>query len=77
MKFIHSGNFRNTSVSKDWLVDHYVCLSAYHTSDAQEEAAAKIRALSDIVSAMLVRMSDADVQAVAESVGFMAVEENK
>ena len=77
MKFIHGANYRKSFVSKDLLVDRYVCLSAYHTRDAQEEAAAKIRALSDIVSAMLVRMSDADVQAVAESVGFMAVEENK
>lgn len=75
MKFIHGANFRNTSVSKDWLVDQYLCLSAAHTIDAQEEAARNIRALAEIVSAMLVRMSDADVRAVAEAVGFMAVEE--
>jgi hypothetical protein len=74
MKFIHGANFRNTSVHKDGLVDHYVCLSAAHTRGAQEEAAAKICALSELVSAMLVRMSDADVRAVAEAVGFMAVE---
>jgi hypothetical protein len=74
MKFIHGADWRCTRVGKRDLVDSHMYIAARHVSNEQESEA-QIRALSEIVSALLVRLPDEDVRAVAEAVGFQVVDE--
>jgi hypothetical protein len=62
-------------VSKEWLVSQHLRVSCSHTHDDIRVAEAEICALSEIVQAMLLRMPDHDLRAVAQAIGFRAVEE--
>ena len=77
MNFIHQGDWRNTPVSKEWLVSQHLGVSCSHTHDDIRVAEAEIRALSEIVQAMLLRMPEDDLRAVAETIGFRVAEEGK
>jgi hypothetical protein len=77
MNFIHQGDWRNTPVSKEWLVSQHLDVSAIHISNEHAEIRNELRALSEIVQAMLLRMPDDDLRAVAETIGFRAAEEGK
>lgn len=77
MSFIHEGDWRNTPVSKEWLVSQHLHVSCSHTHDEHAEIRTELRALSEIVQAMLLRMPDDDLRAVAQAIGFRAVEEGK
>ena len=77
MSFISERDWRNTPVSKEWLVSQHLSASGSHTHDDIRVAEAEIRALSEIVQAMLLRMPDDDLRAVAQAIGFRAVEETK
>ena len=77
MNFIHQGDWRNTPISKEWLVSQHLRFSSNHTHDDIRVAEAEIRALSEIVQAMLLRMPDDALRAVAEAIGFRVVEEGK
>lgn len=77
MNFIYQGDWRNTPVSKEWLVSQHLAFSSNHTHDDIRVAEAEIRALSEIVQAMLLRMPDDDLRAVAQAIGFRAVEGEK
>ena len=77
MNFIHQGDWRNTPVSKEWLVSQHLRVSSNHTHDDIRVAEAEIHALSEIVQAILLRMPDDDLRAVAQAIGFRVVEEGK
>lgn len=77
MNFIHQGDWRNTPVSKEWLVSQHLAFSSSHTHDDIKVAEAEIRALAEIVQAMLLRMPDDDLRAAAQAIGFRVVEEGK
>ena len=76
MNFIHQGDWRDTPVSKEYLVSQHLSVSYSYAHDDIGVAEAEIRALSDIVQAMLLLMPDDDLRAVAEAIGFRAVEED-
>ena len=77
MNFIHQGYWRNTPVSKEELVSQHLDVSAIHISNEHAEIRAELVALADIVQAMLLRMPDDDLRAVAEAIGFRVAEEGK
>ena len=77
MNFIHERDWRNTPVSKEELVSQHLDVSAIHISNEHAEIRTELRALSEIVQAMLLRMPDDDLRAVAQAIGFRAVEEGK
>ena len=77
MNFIHQGDWRNTPVSKEELVSQHLHFSSNHTHDDIRVAEDEIRALSEIVQAMLLRMSDDDLPAVAQAIGFRVAKEWK
>ena len=75
MSFIHERDWRNTPVNKECLVSQHLRVSCSHTYFDIRVAEAEICALSEIVQAMLLRMPDDDLRAVARAIGFRAVEE--
>jgi len=77
MNFIYQGDWRNTPVSKEWLVSQHLAFSSNHAHDGIRVAEAEIRALAEIVQAMLLRMPDDDLRAAAQAIGFRVVEEGK
>ena len=77
MNFIHKVDWRNTPVSKEELVSHHLDVSAIRISNEHAEIRTELRALAEIVQAMLLRMPDDDLRAVAEAIGFRVVEEDK
>ena len=77
MNFIHQGDWRNTPVSKEELVSHHLDVSAIHISNEHAEIRTELRALAEIVQAMLLRMSDDDLPAVAQAIGFRMAKEGK
>ena len=77
MSFIHERDWRNTPVSKEELVSQYLDVSAIHISNEHAEIRTELRTLSEIVQAMLLRMPDDDLRAVAQAIGFRVVEEGK
>lgn len=77
MNFIHQGDWRNRSISKEWLVSQHLAVSSNHAHDDIKVAEAEIRALAEIVQAMLLRMPDDDLRAAAQAIGFRVVEEGK
>ena len=77
MNFIHQGDWRNRPISKEYLVSQHLAVSANHAHDDIRVAEAEIRALAEIVQAMLLRMSDDDLPAVAQAIGFRVAKERK
>ena len=77
MNFIHQGDWRNRPISKEWLVSQHLAVSSNHAHGDIRVAEAEIRALAEIVQAMLLRMPDDDLWAAAQAIGFRVVEEGK
>lgn len=76
MMFIHGADWRATAVDKRQLVDWHTYIAS-RLADSDRELEARVAALAEIVSQLVIRLPDADVKAVAEAVGFRVVEEGE